>query len=371
MKCMVFAVFLFSAIAGAQSSGNTPAGSKSGAETVPPNSKVAAEGSGQANHSNNPLDTPGARKLAEAVLKKIEPGTVWKDENGRMIQAHGGGILKQGMYWYWFGEDRTQGLDQNKRYVSCYRSKDLTHWESKGQVLELTEPEEYRRQFGNNWQAERPKVFKIGPRRFVMYVHLDAAYKAAEVGVAVSENAEGPYRLVKHFRPLGKESRDIGQFVDDDGRNYLIFESRPTGGFYIAKLNDDGMDVTETAFVHAPLEGGAIVHYEGLYYVLGSHMTGWKPNPNVYATAKDLKGPWSEFKDIAPPEVNTYGTQSSMLIKVKGKVKTTVIYVGDQWKPEALWDSRYLWMPLEIGEGKMILPQPKPWTIDIRTGEVH
>ena len=36
------------------------------------------------------------------------------------------------------------------------------------------------------------------------------------------------------FRPLGYESRDIGQFVDDDGSAYLIFESRPSHGFYIA-----------------------------------------------------------------------------------------------------------------------------------------
>ena len=68
------------------------------------------------------------------------------------------------------------------------------------------------------------------PYPYVMYVHLDAAYKAAEVGVAVSNKIAGPYRLIKRFRPLGNESRDIGQFTDDDRTNYLIFESRPTKG---------------------------------------------------------------------------------------------------------------------------------------------
>jgi len=354
----------------AQNNGNaiTPKTGPGAAEVLL-NSKAPVEGSGTVSVSN-PLDSPGGRALTAMVEKKIVPGEVWKDTNGRPIQAHGGGILKSGAYWYWFGEDRTQGLDKSKRYVSCYRSKDLLQWETKGRVLQLAEPEEYKKQFGTIWQAERPKVFRIAANKFVMYLHLDAAYKAAEVGVAVSDRPDGEYRLIRHFRPLGKESRDIGQFVDDDGTNYLIFESRPSGGFYLAKLNADGMDVTQTAFLHAPLEGGAIVRYDGLYYVVGSHLTGWNPNPNVYATASTLSGPWTEFKDMAPTETNTYGSQSSTLVRVKGKQKTTVIYVGDVWKPDSLWDSRYVWMPLEIGAGKLVLPKPRAWTIDVLSGGV-
>ena len=163
--------------------------------------------------------------------------------------------------------------------------------------------------------------------------------------------------------------RDIGQFVDEDGSAYLIFESRPTKGFFIAKLTPDRMSIEKKmSFVPVPLEGGAIVHYKGLYYVMGSHLTGWKPNPNVYATAPSLAGPWSTFQDIAPRETNTYDSQSSMLIRVTGTKSTTVIYVGDRWSPATLWDSRYIWMPLQIGGGRMTLPEPGPWTIDVKTG---
>ena len=121
--------------------------------------------------------------------------------------------------------------------------------------------------------------------------------------------------------------------------------------------------------IRAPLEGGALVHYNGLYYALGSALTGWKPNPNKYATATSLEGPWSEFKDIAPPETNTYGSQSTMLLKVVGTKTTAVLFMGDIWKPQTQWDSRYLWMPLEIGDGKLWLPEPKEFTIDVVTGE--
>jgi hypothetical protein len=117
------------------------------------------------------------------------------------------------------------------------------------------------------------------------------------------------------------------------------------------------------------MEGGAIVHYNGLYYSIGSALTGWNANPNKYSTAPTLEGPWTEFKDIAPIATKTYGSQSTMLIKVVGTKKTTVIFMGDIWKPRTQYDSRYLWMPLEIGDGKLWLPEPKPWKLNIKTGE--
>jgi hypothetical protein len=298
----------------------------------------------------------------------IDPGAVWPDQDGNHIQAHGGGITKIGKTYYWYGEERRQGLDSNKRYVSCYASKDLKHWVFKGDVLQLSDPEN----LGRRWVCERPKVFyNAKTKKYVMYLHLDdSRYKLARVAVCVSDQPDGNYTYVKSFRPLGHESRDIGQFVDDDGQAYLIFEDRPLG-FHIAKLSDDYLDVEkEVCLIKMHMEGGALVHYNGLYYAIGSALTGWNPNPNKYATATSLEGPWSEFKDIAPPETKTYGSQSTLLLKVIGRKKTSVIYMGDIWKPRTQWDSRYLWMPVEIGDGKLWLPKPVPWKIDVKTGVV-
>jgi hypothetical protein len=111
------------------------------------------------------------------------------------------------------------------------------------------------------------------------------------------------------------------------------------------------------------------VQLNGLYFVIGSSLTGWDPNPNKFATAKRLEGPWSQFRDIAPPETKTYGSQSTLLLKVVGTKATTVVFMGDMWKPNAQWDSRYLWMTLEIGGGELRLPEPKAWTPDVATGE--
>ncbi|GAA4795753.1 glycoside hydrolase family 43 protein [Olivibacter ginsenosidimutans] len=300
--------------------------------------------------------------------KIIRPGELWPDKQGNHIQAHGGGIVKIKDTYYWYGEQRSRGLDTAYRYVSCYASKDLIHWDFEGNALQLSDPEN----LGHRWVLERPKVFyNQRTKNYVMYFHLDdARYAFARVGVAISKKPQGPFRYVKSFRPLDRESRDIGQFIDDDGTAYLIFESRPTKGFFIAQLSTDYLTVEkEVCLINAPLEGGALVHYRGLYYVIGSALTGWSPNPNQYATAKTLEGPWSEFKDIAPPETNTYQSQSTMMLKVEGTKDTCVIFMADQWRPKQQWDSRYLWMPLKIGQGKLWLPKPQPWTLNVKTGE--
>jgi len=302
----------------------------------------------------------------------FKPGDLWPDDQGKHIQAHGGGVIQLGDTYYWFGEDRAPENGRRMRCVSCYASKDLLHWTHRAQVFKTDHLED----FGRGWILERPKVFyNAKTKKYVMYMHIDGplpghrgGYELARVGVAVSDTVDGNYQYLKSFRPLNHESRDLGQFIDDDGTAYLIFEDRPNG-FHIARLSDDYLTVEkDICLIPEHLEGGALVHYNGLYYVLGSHLTGWNANPDVYATAKSLSGPWSEFKDIAPPEKNTYGSQSSMLVKVTGTKTTSVIFVGDIWRPDNLGDSRYLWMPLQIGDGKLSLPEPAEWTLDVQTG---
>jgi hypothetical protein len=312
--------------------------------------------------------------------KCISPALPWLDDRGRHIQAHGGVVIEVDGVFHWFGEDRSPDNDADTCPVACYASRDLMNWEFRGKVFAGCNPE----QTAGLWQIERPKIFhdkRAG--RFVMYMHIDgqepghwSRYRMARVGIAVSNRVDGPYEYVRSFRPFGKESRDIGQFIDDDGTGYLIFESRPDRAFHITRLARDFMDVAEiVATIESPIEGGAIVKHEGIYYCIGSHLTGWWPNPNQYFTADRIEGPWAGPFDIATPESLTFGSQSTYLLKVTGSERTTVIYMGDVWRPYELHDSRYLWYPLEIGGGRLVLrPQqgwlPGPWSIDVATGNV-
>ena len=219
---------------------------------------------------------------------------------------------------------------------------------------------------------ERPKVFyNAKTKKFVMYMHIDGngrraagGYSVARVGVATCDTVDGDYKYLKSFRPLGHESRDIGQFVDDDGTAYLIFEDRPFG-FRIARLSDDYLGVEkEMCLIPMHMEGGALVHYQGLYYAIGSALTGWAANPNKYATAKSLGGPWSEFKDIAPPATKTYGGPIDDVAQGGGHKDDNSHFHGRHMEARTQWDSRYLgcrWKSATANCGSRN-PNPSPST---------
>lgn len=300
------------------------------------------------------------------ALGIIRPGALWRDNRGKIIQAHGGCIFKLGRIFYLFGEDLSRENNPRKRYVGCYRSADLVHWAFCNKVVRLADPNH----LGKNWVLERPKVFYNRPtHKYVMYAHIDGrGYSYASVAVFVCSTIAGNYRYVKSFRPLGHQSRDIGEYTDTNGKAYLLFEDRPSG-FRIVQLSRNYLSVKKNiCLIHQHLEGLGLVHYNGFYYVIGSHLTGWGPNADVYATAESLAGPWSKFRNIAPPQTKTYDSQSGYLLKIHGTQATTIIYMGDRWTPANLWNSRYIWMPLQIGNRRMHLPRPAPWIINLETG---
>ena len=76
----------------------------------------------------------GAETAAPALLP---PGAIWQDNNGRHINAHGGGILYHDGRYYWFGEHKTEGEGGNRANVGvhCYSSKNLYDWRDEGIAL--------------------------------------------------------------------------------------------------------------------------------------------------------------------------------------------------------------------------------------------
>ena len=60
---------------------------------------------------------------AQAAAVTITNGTQFTATNGDPVHAHGGGVIKVGSYYYWFGEHRN--ADNTFQYVDAYRSTDL------------------------------------------------------------------------------------------------------------------------------------------------------------------------------------------------------------------------------------------------------
>ena len=74
------------------------------------------------------------------VENVFKPGEIWPDNNGMHINAHGGGMLRQGDTYYWFGEHKTEGEGGNVAQVGvhCYSSKDLYNWKDEGIALSVS-----------------------------------------------------------------------------------------------------------------------------------------------------------------------------------------------------------------------------------------
>ncbi|MEV0902382.1 hypothetical protein [Actinoplanes sp. NPDC049802] len=99
---------------------------------------------------------------AQAAPVTITNGVQFTDTAGAGVHAHGGGMIKVGSHWYWFGENRN--ADDTFRAVSVYRSTDLRTWEFRNNVLTSSSAA----QLGSS-KIERPKVvYNASTGRYVM-----------------------------------------------------------------------------------------------------------------------------------------------------------------------------------------------------------
>ena len=312
------------------------------------------------------LVTP-ATALAAETNAAIRSGIAWYDQNGAVVSAHGGGILKEGDRYYWFGEfKRDHGNAFNG--ISCYSSADLVHWRFENIAL----PVQPDGPLGPDRVGERPKVVRCPKTgEFVMYMHTDnAAYKDQAVGYATSLTVNGTYTfrgpLLFDGKPVKKW--DMSVFQDDDGTGYLITHS---GNLY--QLSDDYKSITAHV-VQGMTEGceaPAIFKRNGLYYWLGSGLTGWERNDNYYFTATSLAGPWEKQGLFAPEGTLTWNSQTTFVLPVVGTETTTYLFMGDRWAhPRQNSAATYVWQPLQFdAHGRMSLPTFHPaWQIDVRTG---
>lgn len=78
------------------------------------------------------------------------------------------------------------------------------------------------------------KVIQNSSGQWVMWMHIDSSnYGEAKVGIATSSSICGSYKYVRSFQPLGRQSRDMGLFKDDDGSGYLLTEDVSSSQYYI------------------------------------------------------------------------------------------------------------------------------------------
>lgn len=311
-----------------------------------------------------------AARAAIAAPVTITNGIQFTATNGSIVHAHGGGVLKVGNYYYWFGENRTS---DNKFFaVSVYRSTDLKSWEFRNNVLTQSSHSELA---GAN--IERPKVmYNASTGKYVMWMHKENGtnYSEARAAVASSDTVDGNYTYHGSFRPLGHMSRDI-TIYNDNGTGYMISAADENYDLHIYRLTPDFLNVQSLVgnfWNDQHREAPALFKRGSTYFMLTSGATGWNPNQAKYATASSIAGPWSGFTNVG--DGTTFGSQPAFVLPVQGSSGTSYLYLGDRWA--GAWgglvnDSRYVWLPISFPSAtSMSLNWYPSITIDTAAGTV-
>ena len=358
----------------------------------------------------------------------FKPGEVWADTEGNHINAHAGGVLwvegdraQPGRY-YWFGQHMIEGEAGNAAQVGVrvYSSGDLYNWQNEGVALSVSA--DPASEITKGCILERPKViYNRKTRRFVMWFHLELAgkgYGAARAGVAVADQAAGPYRYLGSFRPNagawpmnapeqmkrplseaealalkqsglgggyepsypedlifrrdyagGQMARDMNLFVDEDGKAYHLYASEDNGVLHISELTEDYLRpagryirVFPKRFNEAP----AMFRSKGRYFLISSGCTGWAPNAARLAVADSIWGPWKELGNPwrGPREQAdiSFDSQSTFVLPVEGRSEA-FIFMADRWRPKNAIDGRYVWIPIRWQDGLPYLEWTKEWDL--------
>ena len=99
--------------------------------------------------------TASAQNSAPAKLSEFtNHATVWPDNNGAHISAHGGCMLKVGDTYYWYGEHRAR---DRRTGVHVYSSKDLYNWKDEGLAFNAADMQMVGQQAGGR------RGFAFGP----------------------------------------------------------------------------------------------------------------------------------------------------------------------------------------------------------------
>lgn len=327
--------------------------------------------------------------------KAIASSEVWKDTEGNVINAHGGGILAYNGRYYWFGEHRPEKGFTTEVGVTCYSSDDLRNWKYEGVALSVSD--EAGSDIEKGCIMERPKViYNHRTGKFVMWFHLELkgqGYGPARAGVAVSDTPAGPYRFVRSGRvnpgiyPLnmtreeqgmtwnmdsyewwtpdwrdavgkgmfvkrdvegGQMSRDMTLFVDTDGKAYHIYSSEENLTLHIAELTDDYMRHSGRyvrLFPGGHNEAPTLFKKDGTYWMITSGCTGWEPNEARMFSASSIWGPWKQHPNPCRGENSekTFGGQGTFVLPLS---ENRFLFMADVWKPKSLMYSGYIWLPV-------------------------
>jgi uncharacterized repeat protein (TIGR02543 family) len=286
----------------------------------------------QVNYLAALLDSDGA------YLTSWQPTRMWLDNNGRHIQAHGGGVMYDPVsqrYW-WYGEDKYYS-SMPSRGVHAYSSSDLYNWIDEGVALhtfnntnfetwtstgDQPQPENTSgpaNAAAGTWEAAIRSTTDAslqnasGPS--TLYVAEDNAY--ADINVTTAHETTNTYTAIRH----NFTSAQVGELnalyanVSVGKRkqlyaffNHLNILERPkviyhpgavtvdgitfgsaSGGYYVCWFHNEGR-YPDGGYGNARAAVAVADSPAGPFKLLGSYRVGWRngEHPSSLGMARDL-----------------------------------------------------------------------------------
>lgn len=311
-----------------------------------------------------------ALRISAGSPVEIRPGTLWKDDAGNPIAAHGGNLIQVGNSWYWYGENnRARGGSFGFfTGVRCYTSTDFIRWHNVGIVLAPTGSGPLSRD--RRQVAYRPKVlYNAGTATYVMVLTECSNVGDGHLVYATSPTPDGPftYRRWSHGAG-GSKTMDLGAY--QEGAAAYIVYSDNNNGISIDLLSDDYLSVKKRIahISNGCEEGPAVVKAGDRYFLVTSWCTGWRPNPCHYRVASDLAGPWNTKPDGNLGDATSFHSQTGYILTIPGTAGTTYVNVSDRWTDDTEIGATYPWLPLRIQGSTMSMKWYDVWYLDLDAG---
>lgn len=297
--------------------------------------------------------------------------TFWKDTSGQNIYSQGGGVLRVGDTYYWYGvrysNDASYATGTNmtvSQAITTYSSTDLVNWKPET----VSTPANM-----GGWFGRLGVVYHAATQKYVL-----VAQGGGGLYFATSTSPGGPfvYNNVQTNLPgiANGSTGDQTMFQDDDGTAYLVASSSSgRSNRYLSPLRASDFLAAEQAipvYSGGGREGNCMFKYNGTYVYCSSDLHGWNASQTYCVSSSSVHGPWSaEFVLDGTQFDYSHVTQTGFFISVQGSQATTIIFAGDRWANNASNGIGFnQWMPISFDGKTPHFHSLSKWTIDAKAG---
>jgi hypothetical protein len=311
----------------------------------------------------------------------LQNDVFWKDTSGNPIYSQGGGVLKVGSTYYWYGAKYNGAVtyynnpaagkngDVSFSAITTYSSTDLVHWKFEGNAVTASDVG------GGGWVGRVGIMHNPHTGKYVLIAQLNS-----ELMFATSSSPTGHFTMAGTQSSIGGVSTgmsgDQSIFTDDDGQAYLAFSNKNgRSHLYVAPLrSSDFLHVDNATNIYNSSSGGRegniMFKHAGTYYFCSSDLHGWNASHTYCITSSKVLGPYSsEFVLQGTDADFSHVTQTGLAFAVNGSSGSFVVFGGDRWSDFAGNGIGYNeWLPITFNGTTPVFHSLSQWNVDAAAG---